>query len=42
VKGADEYRQALTEFVRDYPGSQLLPHVKEMQAAADQVTAKRK
>ncbi len=42
VKGVDIYRQALTEFVRDYPASQLLPHVKEMQAAADQITAKRK
>ncbi|MFD2936834.1 type IX secretion system periplasmic lipoprotein PorW/SprE [Spirosoma flavum] len=42
VKGVDAYRQALTEFVRDYPASQLLPHVKEMQAAADQTTAKRK
>jgi tetratricopeptide (TPR) repeat protein len=42
VKSVDDYRQALTEFVRDYPGSQLLPRVKEMQTAADQVTAKRK
>ncbi|GAB2534394.1 hypothetical protein GCM10027085_26540 [Spirosoma aerophilum] len=42
VKEVDDYRKALTEFVRDYPGSQLLPRVKEMQTAADQVTAKRK
>ncbi|AUD01495.1 type IX secretion system periplasmic lipoprotein PorW/SprE [Spirosoma pollinicola] len=42
VKGIDDYRQAISEFVRDYPGSQLLPHVKEMQAAADQLSAKRK
>ena len=42
VKGVEAYRQALSEFVRDYPASQLLPHVKEMQAAADQITAKRK
>ena len=38
---ADAYRQALTEFIRDYPGSQLLSRVKEMQAAAVQSTAKR-
>ncbi|GAB3560199.1 type IX secretion system periplasmic lipoprotein PorW/SprE [Spirosoma fluminis] len=42
VQGADPYRQALNEFVRDYPASQLLPRVKEMQALADQQTAKRK
>jgi tetratricopeptide (TPR) repeat protein len=42
VQGTDTYRQALNEFVRDYPASQLLPRVKEMQAAADQPTAKRK
>ncbi|GAB3728171.1 type IX secretion system periplasmic lipoprotein PorW/SprE [Spirosoma lituiforme] len=42
VKSVDEYRQAMNEFVRDYPSSPLLPHVKEMQAAADQLTAKRK
>ncbi len=42
VKGMDEYRQAINEFIRDYPGSQLLTHVKEMQAAVDQLSAKRK
>ncbi|WP_460940086.1 type IX secretion system periplasmic lipoprotein PorW/SprE [Spirosoma humi] len=42
VKSVDDYRQAMNEFIRDYPGSQLLPHVKQMQAAADQMTAKRK
>ena len=42
VQPVEAYRQALIEFVRDYPGSQLLPHVKEMQAAAEQATAKRK
>lgn len=42
VKGVDDYRQAMNEFIRDYPGSQLLPRVKEMQAAADLLTAKRK
>ncbi len=42
VQGADAYRQALAEFVRDYPASSLLPTVRDMQAAADQPTAKRK
>lgn len=42
VRGVDAYRQALNEFVRDYPASKLLPYAKEMQAAADQPTAKRK
>lgn len=42
VQGADAYRQAVNEFVRDYPASPLLPRAKEMQAAADQPTAKRK
>ncbi|MFD2573928.1 tetratricopeptide repeat protein [Spirosoma soli] len=42
VQGVEAYRQALNEFVRDYPASQLLPRAKEMQAAADQPTAKRK
>ncbi|AKD56403.1 type IX secretion system periplasmic lipoprotein PorW/SprE [Spirosoma radiotolerans] len=42
VKSVDDYRQAMNEFIRDYPGSQLLPRVKEMQAAADLLTAKRK
>ena len=41
VQNADAYRQALDEFVRDYPSSQLLPRAREMQAAAGQ-TAKRK
>lgn len=42
VKGTDAYRLALNEFVRDYPASKLLPRAQEMQAAADQPTAKRK
>ena len=42
VKGVDAYRQALNEFVRDYPASKLLPRAQEMQAAADQPTANRK
>ena len=42
VQPVEAYRQALAEFVRDYPGSALLAHVKEMQTAADQVTANRK
>ena len=42
VQGTDPYRQALAEFVRDYPVSLLMPHVKELQAAAEQPTANRK
>ncbi len=42
VKNVDAYRQALTEFMRDYPASQLLPNVKEMMAAAERLTAKQK
>ena len=42
VRGVDAYRQALNEFMRDYPASQLLPRAREMQAAADQPTANRK
>lgn len=42
VQGVDPYRQALSEFIRDYPVSLLVPHVKELQAAAEQPTAKRK
>jgi outer membrane protein assembly factor BamD (BamD/ComL family) len=42
TQGVDAYRQALGEFVRDYPLSPLLSHIKERQAAADQLTAKRK
>lgn len=42
VQNVDAYRQALNEFVRDYPASQLLPRVKEMQLAASQPTAKNK
>ncbi|MVM38317.1 tetratricopeptide repeat protein [Spirosoma sp. HMF3257] len=42
VQTVEAYRQALTEFIRDYPGSQLLPRVKEMQTAAEQATTKRK
>jgi tetratricopeptide (TPR) repeat protein len=42
VQGADPYRQALAEFTRDYPASLLVPYVKELQAAAEQLTAKRK
>lgn len=42
VQGVDAYRRVLSEFIRDYPASQLMPRAKEMQAAADQPTAKRK
>ncbi|MFC5409675.1 tetratricopeptide repeat protein [Larkinella bovis] len=42
VRGVDPYRQALIEFIRDYPTSPLLPRVREMQVAAEQPTAKRK
>ncbi|GAB3959905.1 hypothetical protein GCM10028805_56870 [Spirosoma harenae] len=42
VQNVDAYRRALAEFIRDYPSSQLLPRVKDMQTAADQATAKRK
>ena len=42
VQGVDAYRQALTEFVRDYPLSPLLSHVKERQLAAEQLSAKRR
>lgn len=42
VRGVDAYRQALGDFVRDYPSSPLLSHIKERQAAAEQFTAKRK
>ncbi|GAB3259886.1 hypothetical protein GCM10027347_23810 [Larkinella harenae] len=42
VRGIDPYRQALIEFIRDYPSSSLLPKVREMQVAAEQPTAKRK
>lgn len=42
VQGVGPYRQALNEFVRDYPASALLSRAKEMQAAADQPTANRK
>lgn len=42
VKGVEAYRQALSEFVRDYPLSPLLSHIKERQTVADQPTAKRK
>jgi tetratricopeptide (TPR) repeat protein len=42
VRGVDAYKQALNEFVRDYPGSKLLPRAREMQVAADQPTANRK
>ena len=42
TQGVDAYRQALGEFVRDYPLSPLLSHIKERQAVADQLTAKRK
>ncbi|GAB3929162.1 tetratricopeptide repeat protein [Larkinella terrae] len=42
VRGVEPYRQALTEFIRDYPTSSLLPKVREMQVAAEQPTAKRK
>ena len=36
VQPIDAYKRALSEFVRDYPGSKLLPNIKEMQVAADQ------
>jgi len=42
VQTTDAYRQALSEFIRDYPTSTLLPRAKEMQSAANQATAKRK
>jgi outer membrane protein assembly factor BamD (BamD/ComL family) len=42
AQGADAYRQALNEFVRDYPASKLLPRAREMLTAADQQTANRK
>ncbi|MGM9506895.1 tetratricopeptide repeat protein [Larkinella sp. GY13] len=42
VRGVEPYRQALIEFIRDYPTSSLLPKVREMQVAAEQQTAKRK
>ncbi len=42
VHGAEKYRQAITDFIRDYPSSPLLPYVKELQTTADQATAKRK
>lgn len=42
VRPVEAYRQALAEFVRDYPASELVGHVKEMLAAADQATAKPK
>ncbi|WP_449619075.1 type IX secretion system periplasmic lipoprotein PorW/SprE [Rudanella paleaurantiibacter] len=42
VQGTEPYRQALADFIRDYPASTLIPHVKELQTAADQATAKRK
>lgn len=42
VQGAEPYRQALSDFIRDYPASPLVPHVKELQTAAEQITAKRK
>lgn len=41
-QSVEAYQRALAEFVRDYPASQLLPRVKEMQAAAEKITAKRK
>ncbi|GAB3889624.1 type IX secretion system periplasmic lipoprotein PorW/SprE [Spirosoma agri] len=42
VQGTDAYKQSLTEFIRDYPASSLLPRVKEMQEAASRQTANRK
>lgn len=42
VQGGVAYRQALTEFARDYPASPLLAYVRELQAAAEQPTAKSK
>ena len=40
AKSIEAYQQALNEFVRDYPASELLPRAKEMLAAADQVKRK--
>ncbi|UFH53718.1 tetratricopeptide repeat protein [Spirosoma sp. KNUC1025] len=42
VKPLEAYQQALAEFVRDYPASELLPRAKEMLAAAGQATVNRK
>ncbi|GAB4017956.1 type IX secretion system periplasmic lipoprotein PorW/SprE [Spirosoma koreense] len=42
VKNVEAYQQALTEFVRDYPASELVPRAKEMLVAANQAMAKRK
>ncbi|WP_420151628.1 tetratricopeptide repeat protein [Spirosoma sp.] len=42
VKNVESYQQALSEFVRDYPTSELLPRAKEMLAAANQVAVKPK
>ncbi len=33
IKGREAYTTALTEFIRDYPGSTLLSYVRELQAA---------
>ncbi|SOD97899.1 type IX secretion system periplasmic lipoprotein PorW/SprE [Spirosoma fluviale] len=41
VKPIDDYKQALAEFIRDYPASQLVPYVKDMQTAANSPTAKK-
>ncbi|WP_128547739.1 type IX secretion system periplasmic lipoprotein PorW/SprE [Larkinella soli] len=42
VKGVEPYRQALNEFIRDYPASQLIPRVRDLQAAVEQPSAKRR
>jgi len=42
LRDVDAYRQSLNEFIRDYPASPLLSHVKEMQIAANKSTANRK
>ncbi|WP_234735486.1 type IX secretion system periplasmic lipoprotein PorW/SprE [Tellurirhabdus bombi] len=42
IQGQEPYRQSLSEFIRDYPSSNLLPRVREMQVAAEQTSAKRK
>ncbi|WP_338872018.1 tetratricopeptide repeat protein [Spirosoma sp. SC4-14] len=40
LRGVDAYRLALNEFIRDYPASPLLTHVKEMQVAANKPAIK--
>ena len=42
VKNVEAYQQALTEFLRDYPGSDLIPRAKEMLTAISLATNKPK